>query len=51
MAEQRIQKMDYNTFIDMMEERDIGQVSISNQENIITFTDKEGRNIYKTGTF
>ena len=46
--ERQIQSVDYNTFLLMTEERNIGRVQISNQENTITFTDKDGRNIYKT---
>lgn len=42
LSERRIQTVDYNTFITMTEKHDVGQVSISNQENSITFTDKRG---------
>ncbi|HJB00016.1 MAG TPA: ATP-dependent metallopeptidase FtsH/Yme1/Tma family protein, partial [Candidatus Mediterraneibacter merdavium] len=47
LMERQIKKVDYNTFISMTEEKNIGQVSISNDDNTITFTDKEN-NIYKT---
>lgn len=32
----------------MTEEKNIGQVSISDQNNTVTFTDKENENVYKT---
>lgn len=48
LMERRIKAVDYNTFISMTEEKDIGQVQISTQDNTITFTDKEEDNIYKT---
>lgn len=47
LLEYRIRTVDYNTFISMTDEKNIDQVSISSQDNTITFTDKEG-NIYKT---
>ena len=47
LMERQIKKVDYNTFISMTEKENIGQVSISNGDNTITFTDKEN-NIYKT---
>ena len=48
IAEQQIKTVDYNTFISMTEKKDVGQVSISTQENVITFTDKDNSAIYKT---
>ena len=47
LLEYRTRTVDYNTFISMTDEKNIDQVSISSQDNTITFTDKEG-NIYKT---
>ena len=47
LMERQIKSVDYNTFISMTEEKDIGQVQISTQDNTITFTDKEEQ-IYKT---
>lgn len=47
LLEYQIRTVDYNTFISMTDEKNIDQVSISSQDNTITFTDKEG-NIYKT---
>ena len=40
-------EVSYNTFMNMMAARDIGQVSL--EDNQIIFTDKDGQNIYKTG--
>ena len=48
LLERQINKVDYNTFINMTEEKNIGRVEISEQDNTITFTDKDEKNIYKT---
>ena len=48
IAEQQIETVDYNTFISMTEKKDIGQVSINTQENVIIFTDKDESAVYKT---
>ena len=40
-------EVSYNTFMNMMAARDVGQVSL--EDNQIIFTDKDGQNIYKTG--
>ena len=47
MMERQIKEVDYGTFMSMTEEKNIGQVDIQN--NQIVFTDKEGKQIYKTG--
>lgn len=47
IAERQIKEVDYGTFMTMTEENSIGQVDIQN--NQIVFTDKENRQIYKTG--
>ena len=47
LIERQIKKVDYGTFMSMTEEKNIGQVDIQN--NQIVFTDKEGKQIYKTG--
>ena len=49
IAQKRIQEVDYGTFMDMTEEKQIGVVQIDQEENQIVFTDKENQNIYKTG--
>lgn len=48
IAERQIKKVDYNTFISMTEDKNVGQVSINSQENTITFTDKDKNQLYKT---
>ena len=48
LLERRIQNVGYNTFLSMTEEKNIGHVEIDNQENTITFTDKNNEAIYKT---
>jgi cell division protease FtsH len=45
--ERQITELDYGTFIEMTENKEIGDVQI--QSNQIIFTDKESRQIYKTG--
>ena len=47
LIERQIKEVDYGTFMFMTEEKNIGQVDIQN--NQIVFTDKEGKQIYKTG--
>ena len=46
-AEKQVKEVDYGTFMDMTENKEIGQVEISDDE--ILFTDKSGNNYYKTG--
>lgn len=48
MMEKSIQEVDYGTFIKMTDEKNIGEVKIGTDE--IVFTDKDKKNIYKTGT-
>ena len=47
LAQRRIQQVDYGTFMEMTEKREIGQVEV--QENQILFTNKENTQVYKTG--
>jgi cell division protease FtsH len=47
IMEQRIQEVDYGTFMQMIDDGDIGEVSI--EENQIVFTDTEQEHVYKTG--
>ena len=47
LAEKQVKEVDYGTFMDMTENKEIGQVEISDDE--ILFTDKSGDNYYKTG--
>ena len=48
LLERKMQNVGYNTFLSMTEEKNIGYVEIDNQENTITFTDKNNEAIYKT---
>ena len=48
LLERKIQNVGYDTFLSMTEEKNIGYVEIDNQENTITFTDKNNEAIYKT---
>ncbi len=49
LLELEVKEVDYGTFISMTEKGDIGKVEISESENLITFTDKEEKQVYKTG--
>ena len=44
----QVEQTDYSTFLQMIEEKDIGEVSVEDTQ--ITFSDKSGEHIYKTGT-
>lgn len=44
----QVEQTDYSTFLQMIEEKNIGEVSIEDTQ--ITFSDKSGEHIYKTGT-
>ncbi len=48
ITEHRIKKVDYNTFIQMTEDKEVGKVQIKEQDNSIVFTDKDEKRIYKT---
>ncbi len=47
IEEQKIQNVSYSTFIEKTDSKDIGSVEI--KDNEITFTDKDKKNIYRTG--
>ena len=47
LAERQVQEVDYGTFMSMTERENIGKVDI--QSNQIIFTDKDNKQIYKTG--
>ena len=49
LAKRQIQDVDYNTFVTMVEDGEVGQAEIQAQENLILFTSKDGRIIYQTG--
>jgi len=48
IAGQKIKEVDYGTFMSMIEEKNIGQVQISEADNQIIFTDKEEKQVYST---
>ena len=48
MAEHRIQDVDYNTFVTMTKNGEIGKVEIQQQNNRILFTKADGSTVYKT---
>ena len=45
----QIKQVDYGTFMTMIDQKQIGKVEVQKDDNQILFTDKDGRNIYKTG--
>ena len=47
LAERQVQEIDYGTFMSMTEQENIGKVDI--QSNQIIFTDKDNKQIYRTG--
>ena len=47
LAERQVQEVDYGTFMSMTEQENIGKVDI--QSNQIIFTDKDNKQIYRTG--
>ena len=47
LARMQIKEVDYGTFIQMTEQKQIGEVEVSDNE--IVFTSKDGKQIYKTG--
>ena len=48
ISEHQIKEVDYNTFVSMVEKKEIGNVDIQEQDNRILFTDTEEKTIYKT---
>lgn len=47
LAQRRVTEIDYGAFMKMIEEKNIGEVKVEDYE--IVFTDKDNKNIYKTG--
>ncbi len=47
MRERQVKEVDYGTFMSMTEDKDIGRVDV--ESNQIIFTDKDEKQIYKTG--
>ena len=48
LVEHQIKDVDYNTFVTMTEQGQIGQVEIQQQSNRILFTSKDEKTVYKT---
>ena len=48
LVRRQVEQTDYTTFLQMIEEKNIGEVSVEDTQ--ITFSDKSGEHIYKTGT-
>ena len=48
LTEHQIREVDYNTFVTMTEQKEIGQVEIQEQSNRILFTGKDDGAVYKT---
>ncbi len=49
LSDLQVKEVDYGTFITMTQEGNIGLVQISDSDHMITFTDKEEKQVYKTG--
>ena len=47
LSQRQVKKVDYGTFMTMTEEKQVGKVEV--QDNQILFTDKEEKQVYKTG--
>ena len=48
MAEHQIKEVDYNTFVTMTEQGEVGKVEIQQQDNRILFTSADEKTVYKT---
>ena len=44
-----IRDRDYTTFVEMLEEGQVGQVEVQQQENLVLFTSTDGKTIYQAG--
>ena len=49
LAQRQVQEVDYGTFIQMAEDKDLGLVEVQETENQIVFTNKDETAIFKTG--
>ncbi len=45
----QIKQVDYGTFMTMIDQKQVGKVEVQKDDNQILFTDRDGKNIYKTG--
>ena len=48
LSQYQVKEVDYNTFVTMTQQGDIGKVEIQEQDNRILFTSKDEKSIYKT---
>ena len=48
MTEHQIKEVDYNTFVTMTEQGEVGKVEIQQQDNRILFTSADEKTVYKT---
>ena len=48
LSEHQIKDVDYNTFVTMTENGEVGRAQIQEQDNRILFTDREEKTIFKT---
>lgn len=48
ISEHQIRDVDYNTFVTMTEQGEVGKVEIQQQDNRILFTSADGKTVYKT---
>lgn len=49
LMQRQVQQVDYGTFLEMAENKELGQVEVQQQTNQILFTNKDNTVIYKTG--
>ena len=49
IAQHQVKEVDYGTFVQMAEDKDLGLVEVDETENQVAFTNKEGTAIYKAG--
>ena len=49
IAQHQVKEVDYGTFVQMAEDKDLGLVEVDETENQVVFTNKEGTAIYKVG--
>lgn len=49
IAQRQVKKVDYGTFVQMAEDKDLGLVEVDEAENQVVFTDKDNTAIYKAG--
>lgn len=49
LMQRQVKQVDYSTFLEMAENKELGQVEVQQQENQILFTNKDNTAIYKTG--